>query len=112
MSSAAPRALYRDLLRLHAGLPPVMRELGTRVLREEWRAFANAHRDGKATQAHWREFSAQWLRYKETLTAGPAAQPVEEADVLAAQLSPEQRVQLARLRDEARKLAAPPEAHG
>jgi len=106
--SASPRALYRDLLRLHAGLPPVFRELGTRVLKEEWRSFARAHRDGKATQAHWFEFSAQWLRYKEAMTAGPeAAPPVEEPEVLAAQLSPQQREQLAKLREQARLLAAP-----
>ena len=107
--SVSPRALYRDLLRLQAGLPPVFRELGTRVLKEEWRSFARAHRDGKATQAHWLEFSAQWLRYKEALTAGPAAAPpVEEPEVLAAQLSPQQREQLAKLREQARLLAAPP----
>lgn len=85
-----------------------MRELGTRVMKEEWRSFLRAHRSGKATQAHWLEFSAQWLRYKETLTAGPAATPVEEAEVLAAQLNPEQRLQLAKLREQARSLTTPP----
>ena len=102
--SVAPRGLYRDLLRLHAGLPPVMKELGTTVLKQEWRSFLQAHRDGKASPAHWLEFSAQWLRYKESLTAGPAATPVDEAEILAAKLNPEQRLQLERLREQARKL--------
>ena len=106
--SAAPRALYRDLLRLHAGLPPVMRELGQRVLKEEWRSFLSAHREGKATAAQWEEFSAQWLHYKDTLQAGPHAAAPNEAEVLASMLSPEQRQQLARLQVEAGKLGAPP----
>lgn len=108
--SAAPRRLYRDLLRLHAGLPPLMRELGTTVLKQEWRSFLQAHRSGKATAAHWKEFSAGWLQYKAQLTAGPSATPVDEAAVVM-QLSPEQRIQLEKLREQARALgrdATPP----
>jgi hypothetical protein len=109
--STAPRVLYRDLLRLHAGLPPLMRELGTTVLKQEWRSFLQAHRNGKATEAHWKEFSAQWLQYKEQLTAGPAATPIDDEAKVVMQLSPEQRLQLEKLREQARALgqaATPP----
>jgi hypothetical protein len=77
MAAAQPaqvRHLFRSILRLHKALPPVMRQLGDRVLREEWRAMLAAERKGKASEAQWREqwreFAAQWRLYADELQAG------------------------------------------
>jgi hypothetical protein len=110
--------LYREILRLHKALPPVMRQLGDRVLRDEWRAMAAAERKGKATDTQWREFDGAWRRYADTLVTAPqqSAAPAEVGelleDTLTLQLTPEQRVQLNRLRDEARKQRGQPETDG
>ena len=70
MAQAALR-LYRDILRLHARqLPPVMRELGDKVLRDEWRAMRTALLGGRATATQIAEFEVQWRTYADTLAKG------------------------------------------
>ena len=60
--------LYRGILRTHRQkLAPVMRELGDRVAREEFRGITAFHRAGKATEQHWGEFLSQWRLYLASL---------------------------------------------
>jgi hypothetical protein len=143
---ASVTQLYRQLLRLHRQqLPPLFRDLGDRVVREEWRQMVSAERRGKATQQHWEQFTSQWRSYAATLSKSQAeprggvrarprrvrahcaagtllstrgvrlafcarAQafaPAEELlgeEQLAQQLTQEQQLQLARLREEAARL--------
>lgn len=109
--------LYRCILRLHCQQLPhgAMRELGDRVVREEWSAMRSAERRGKATQQQWSEFVGAWTRYADTLgaTVGGAPEAEESAAELAARLTPEQQTQLSRLREQAFALRdAPAERDG
>ena len=109
-AASAAVAVYRALLRAHrTHLPPPMRPLGDAYAKTEWRAIAGKHREGAVTEAQWAEFLAQWREYTTTLvgSSSPAAEPAsgdlspEQLDAL----SPAQKEQLARLRDEAVRAA-------
>ena len=77
--------LYRNILRLHREkLPPVMREIGDKYVKTEFKArqyflkinldFSvltwlpkQAHNNVKTTENQWREFVSQWRLYVSTL---------------------------------------------
>ena len=95
--------LYASVLRAHRALPPQMRELGDRYVREEFRR----HRTASAT--FLQPFLSEWQNYVASLPRAGA----EEASVVigrdlapdqAASLSQEQLEQLARLREEAARV--------
>ncbi|XP_035174370.1 succinate dehydrogenase assembly factor 3, mitochondrial [Oxyura jamaicensis] len=54
---AGPRGLYRRLLRLHRALPPALRELGDRYVREEFRKHK------AAGPAEAQRFLREWENY-------------------------------------------------
>ncbi len=57
--------LFGKILRLHRKLPPPMRSIGDRYLRDEFRR----HRDAQPplTSTQWHEFRAQWQAYANML---------------------------------------------
>uniref|UniRef100_A0A8B9BGB3 Succinate dehydrogenase assembly factor 3 n=1 Tax=Anser brachyrhynchus TaxID=132585 RepID=A0A8B9BGB3_9AVES len=63
---AGPRGLYRRLLRLHRALPPALRELGDRYVREEFRKHkAAGPAEAQRFLREWEEgtshFSESWV---------------------------------------------------
>lgn len=62
----AALSLYRQILQVHSiKLPPPMRELGNRVVREE---FAAHLRPGQTSSDQWAAFLTEWTRYKEMIS--------------------------------------------
>ena len=101
---SAVLAVLRDVLRLHRSkLPPPMRQLGDDFLREEFRR----HRAASTTREQWAVFVREWRRYVQQLrgeaTTASARSGELDAETRAA-LSPEQRAQLERLREETQRL--------
>mmetsp|Transcript_35457 Transcript_35457/g.76923 ORF Transcript_35457/g.76923 Transcript_35457/m.76923 type:complete len:129 (+) Transcript_35457:192-578(+) len=116
--------LYRSILRAHAShLPPEMRSLGDAYVKSEFRLHKAA-----TDQQQLEQFYAEWTRYLQHLESTARARDTVSAGVLddggkegrAAdsavsqfgndmpkdlQLSEEQLVQLAKLREEAQKAA-------
>lgn len=91
--------LYAGILRAHRALPPQMRSLGDAYVREEFRK----HRAAK--DSFLAPFFREWDGYLAQLQAGPAAVGRDLGPDQAAALTQEQREQLARLHEEATKLA-------
>mmetsp|Transcript_17459 Transcript_17459/g.59696 ORF Transcript_17459/g.59696 Transcript_17459/m.59696 type:complete len:121 (-) Transcript_17459:355-717(-) len=109
---AAALAVLRGALRAHREkLPPPMRALGDQYITSEFRAMAARQRAGTATEAQWREFLLQWREYTGTLSGGGGGSPAQGGPAVSGELgleeleamTDEQRQQLFRLREEARK---------
>ena len=93
-------SLYREILRTHRTLPSHMKELGSAYAREEFRLHL---RSDKIQEKQWREFISSWEQYVDSLRGGGDKRGVSgdlNEDVVE-QLSPEQREQLLKLKDEA-----------
>ena len=93
-------ALFREILRTHRTLPGPMKELGSAYAREEFRLHL---RSDKIQEKQWREFISSWEQYVDSLRGGGDKRGVSgdlNEDVVE-QLSPEQREQLLKLKDEA-----------
>lgn len=93
-------SLYREILRTHRSLPGPMKELGSAYAREEFRLHL---RSDKIQEKQWREFMSSWEQYVDSLRGDGDARGVS-GDVnedIVEQLSPEQREQLLKLKDEA-----------
>ncbi len=125
MSAAGPGAvfsLFRSILRVHrAKLPPPMRAMGDRYVRDEFRAHLRP--DADTTKAQWETFFREWTRYRgmlsgvadlapdgvtvldggEALVAGVDRAGDISAEALAA-MSPDQVARLQKMREEAVKL--------
>jgi len=96
-------ALYRDVLRAHRKvLPPPMRALGDRYLRDEFRR----HKEGNTSDNQWRAFAAEWQSYVATLNGSGAELSGDISPEMVENLTPEQKEQLAKLQDEAHRLGA------
>ena len=95
-------SLYRSILRAHRNLPGPMKELGGTYAREEFRTHL---RSEKIQEKQWRTFVESWQSYVESLRgdAGIVVSGDLTEDVIE-QLTPEQRQQLERLKDEAMRL--------
>eukprot|EP00891_Asterochloris_glomerata_P007367 jgi/Astpho2/7367/Aster-01958 len=106
-----PRAalsVFRQVLRVHRQrLPPPMRSLGDSYMREE----LCRHQEGSTTPEQWATFTQEWKRYVSMLqgtTDTPSGSGDISSDILAS-LTPEQKQQLARLKDEASRLGGKPD---
>ena len=94
-------ALYRDIMRVHRqALPPPMRALGDRYIRDEFRR----HKEGDTTEPQWRAFAAEWRHYIITLRGSGAEVSGDIGHDVVERLTAEQKQQLMRLQDEAHKL--------
>lgn len=112
MAEAAGRtallALYREVRRVHRGLPPPMRALGDRYVRDEF----DRHRAASTTAGQWRAFGAEWSKYCAQLrgTAVPGGAVRRSSELLSAEaiqdMSVDQQQQLIKLHDEAVRLGA------
>jgi hypothetical protein len=95
--------LYRDVLRVHRKvLPPPMRALGDRYMRDEFRR----HKEGNTTESQWRAFAAEWQQYVATLNGSGAEMSGDITPDIMETMSPEQKEQLAKLHNEAHRLGA------
>eukprot|EP00959_Pyramimonas_sp_CCMP1952_P424911 8900050-Pyramimonas_sp.AAC.1 len=96
-------SLYREILRTHrTDLPPPMRALGDRYARDEFRR----HKEGNTTEVQWREFHSEWQKYLLQIK-GVNHEPVtgELTDDVFEKMTDEQKQQLARLHEQAVKVA-------
>lgn len=102
-ASGAILSLYRDVLRVHRqNLPPTMRALGDRYVRDEFRR----HKEGDTTDPQWRAFGSEWQQYVVTLRGSGAQVTGQIGRDVVESLSQEQLQQLDRLRDEALRLGS------
>eukprot|EP01024_Parvocaulis_polyphysoides_P043137 TRINITY_DN39383_c1_g2_i1.p5 TRINITY_DN39383_c1_g2~~TRINITY_DN39383_c1_g2_i1.p5 ORF type:complete len:116 (-),score=18.88 TRINITY_DN39383_c1_g2_i1:146-493(-) len=94
--------LYRSILRLHKGqLPAPMRELGDKYVKTEFKA----HWSTKTTETQWKQFYDEWQRYF-TMLKGKGDLGDNSGDLapdLIDNMSNDQRIKLAELRQQARK---------
>ena len=92
--------LYRDIVRAHrTQLPPPLRDMGDTYARDEFRR----HWKPSTTQPQWQAFVQEWQRYLSMLR-GQADLPEASGDIpdsVLESLNPEQKAQLARLKEEA-----------
>ena len=108
MSKQYPRealSVFRQILRIHREkLPPPMRALGDKYLRDEM----HRHKDAQTTKTQWKTFVKEWELYKDTLSGKADLQNKGgdiRPDVLAA-MTDEQKQQFLDLREETQKIAA------
>jgi hypothetical protein len=115
-------ALFRSILRTHRiKLPPPMRAMGDRYVREEFKAHLRP--DANTTQDQWKTFFNEWIRYRgmllgaadlapdgvtvldggEAFVAGVDRAGDISAEALAA-MSPDQVARLQKMREEAMRL--------
>eukprot|EP00793_Prasinoderma_coloniale_P004898 PRCOL_00000659-RA len=106
-------ALLRTVLRTHREcLPAPVRALGDGYVLSEFRAVADKARKGELVDAHAASFREEWIKYVAHVRAraggGTDANAMGffslEAEQLAAEMSDEQRVSLAKLQQEAFKI--------
>merc|ERR1712216_51073 len=95
-----PLTLYRNILRLHRQLPPMMRQLGDTYVREEFKQHKTAN--AQQTQV----FMEQWRDYARQIEAGVAVgmendvgSDLDESELHA--FNDEQKAQLDKLREQA-----------
>jgi hypothetical protein len=91
--------LYRQVLRIHRErLPPPMRALGDQYARDEWRR----HRSANTTKQQWQTFMQEWQKYNRSLLgqADLSARTGELPEDVLASMTPEQKQQLERLKQE------------
>lgn len=92
--------LFRDIKRTHRSvLPPPLRAMGDTYARDEFRR----HWKPQTTQPQWQAFVQEWQRYLSMLQ-GRADLPEQSGDIredVLESLNAEQKVQLARLKEEA-----------
>lgn len=94
-------SLYRQIVRTNRALPSPMKELGGAYAREEFRTHLSSD---KMTEAKWHQFIASWEQYVASLRGQSNGTSVVSGDLeedVITQLSPEQRQQLDRLKNEA-----------
>eukprot|EP01027_Heterolobosea_sp_BB2_P022571 GEZU01033264.1.p1 GENE.GEZU01033264.1~~GEZU01033264.1.p1 ORF type:complete len:166 (+),score=43.85 GEZU01033264.1:92-589(+) len=94
------RSLYRRIMKLHhRKLPAIMRVLGNDYVREEWKLHK------KATAAQAQQFIIKWEEYYDFVEKQPAQNIGRDLhDDEASKLTTEQRVQLTKLKEEAKQL--------
>ena len=96
--------LYRQILKVHREkLPLPLQDLGNSYARDEFRR----HRDEPTTEQQWAIFKAEWRKYVAMLS-GEADMVVSgdiPADIIA-NMTPEQKIRLQVLEEEARKSLA------
>ncbi|KAI8853384.1 hypothetical protein BC829DRAFT_382694 [Chytridium lagenaria] len=63
MNAAAKLGLYRDIRRLHRQLPPALRLMGNKYIKDEWA------RHRKADQTFVTMFIKEWQMYREMLAS-------------------------------------------
>lgn len=115
-------ALFRSILRTHrAKLPPPMRAMGDRYVREEFKAHLRP--EANTTQDQWKVFMNEWIRYRGMLSGAADLAPdgvtvLDGGEALVAgvdragdiseeaisSMSPEQVARLQKMREEAVKL--------
>mmetsp|Transcript_30514 Transcript_30514/g.42254 ORF Transcript_30514/g.42254 Transcript_30514/m.42254 type:complete len:119 (+) Transcript_30514:290-646(+) len=89
--------LYRNVLRAHRqNLPPPMRAVGDRYAKDEFRK----HKEGETSETQWREFISEWQKYVNSINGTSGSTPGEIPLETLETLTPEQKVQLERLKAE------------
>ena len=78
-ASAQPRRLlqlYRNILRLHRGMPPTLREMGNKYVRSEFVAHKSATPEQLNTfERAWRDYEQQLLTVQRNDPSNPLADP-------------------------------------
>ena len=95
-----PLTLYRSILRFHRDrLPMEMRKLGDDYVKAEFQLHKSA-----TNTTHIADFMKEWENYLESMkrTTGKFGRNMEKEE--AGKLNDEQRIKLAQLRDEAKRM--------
>mmetsp|Transcript_26780 Transcript_26780/g.39729 ORF Transcript_26780/g.39729 Transcript_26780/m.39729 type:complete len:99 (+) Transcript_26780:83-379(+) len=93
------KTLFRNILREHRRLPPPMRVLGDRYVREEFKQHANAKPE------HLSQFMNGWNNYLSQLKQQQSSFGADIDQTVRSKMTPEQVSKLNSLKNEADKLA-------